>query len=234
LISCLQISDTNIHLAKEIHEISQQRDLQVAPAAAGTCPTLPFTVHFTTSSLGNSGSKGKFYIAGYGKFPLECQEKGAKCDITICGRNTLDIIYDYRKDTHKDAWTFSISGDIGPLVSHREHQISGKQNTIGGGFPTKMGGGWDLLQSYQLVILVDGYPTIRAGREALDLNILDLDIEEFFISVFVAVAVAAGCCCYCCCKSIDSLMMNSHEDEDEDADMPVAVAVAIAVTNLTA
>ena len=42
-ISCLQISDTNIHLAKESHESSQQRDLQVAPHC--------FTIHFKTSSM---------------------------------------------------------------------------------------------------------------------------------------------------------------------------------------
>ena len=159
LISCLQISDTNIHLAKESYESSQQRDLQGAPAAADTC----FTVHFTTSSLRTSKSKGnptlpyyptlsasgsKFYIAGYGDVPLKCQENGAECDITICGRTTLDIVATDRKKT----WRFSITGHhIGPLVDHREHPISGKQNTIGGAFPTKMGGNWDLFQSYTLV-----------------------------------------------------------------------------------
>jgi hypothetical protein len=100
--------------------------------------------------LGESGSKGKFYIAGYGKFPRECQKNGAECDITICGRNTLDIV----AFTRKDAWRFSITGDIGPLglVDHVEHPTSGKQNTIDQLFPTRMGSNWDVFQSYQFYL----------------------------------------------------------------------------------
>ena len=140
-------------MAKESYESSQQRDLQGAPAAADTC----FTVHFTTSSLktsksaeqfyiaGNvSASGSKFYIAGYGDVPLKCQENGAECDITICGRTTLDIVATDRKNS----WRFSITGHhIGPLVDH--HPTSGKEFLAG--FPTKMGGNWDLFQSYTLV-----------------------------------------------------------------------------------
>jgi hypothetical protein len=133
-------------LAKESHELecSQQRDLQVAAsAAADTC----FTVHFTTSSLKNSGSSDKFYIAGYekGYVPLECQKKGAECDITICGKNTLDIC-----TSAGNMWRFSIIGDIGPLVYHVEHPTSGKE--FHAGFPTKMGGKASVFQSYQLVL----------------------------------------------------------------------------------
>ena len=146
MISCLQISDTNIHLAKESYESSQQRDLIEididlhAPPEADTC----FTVHFTTSTLRYSKSIGKFSIAGYGDVPLECQENGAECDITICGRNTLDIVTSSRR-----MWRFSITGDIGLLVNHEDHPTSGKEFLAG--FPTQMGKRASIFQSYQLV-----------------------------------------------------------------------------------
>jgi hypothetical protein len=90
-----------------------------------------------------SESSGKFLIVGYGYVPLECQEKGAECDISICGRNTLDIF----TSSLQDMWRFSITGHIGPLVDHFAHPTSGSQL-----FPTIMGGsGWDVFQSYQLV-----------------------------------------------------------------------------------
>jgi len=135
----LVISDTNIHLAKESYESSQQRDLQ-APPEADTC----FTVHFTTSTLRYSKSIGGFHIMGYGMVPLECQENGAECDITICGINTLDIDTSSRK-----MWRFSITGDIGPLVNHKDHPTSGKEFLAG--FPTQMGKRASIFQSYQLV-----------------------------------------------------------------------------------
>ena len=144
-ISCLQISDTYIHLAKESHESSQQRDLQVAPHC--------FTVHFKTSSMIGGASVGKFYILGYGYVPLECQENGAECNITICGRKTLDIVSS--TSTPQGFWRFSITGHIGPLVDHAvlgpEHPTTSKQNSINQLFPTNMGGKWDFYQSYRLV-----------------------------------------------------------------------------------
>ena len=148
---------------KESHESSQQRNLQVAPAAVDTC----FTVHFTTSSEEeeeNNGStspavkkksgrgrkkgkKSKFFIVGYGEVPPDCQETGAACDIEICGtRNKLDIVLTQTKDM----WRFSITGDIGPLLYHDEHPTSNEKNIAG--FPTNMGGSFDVFQSYQLVL----------------------------------------------------------------------------------
>ena len=92
---------------------------------------------------------GKFYIPEYGYVPLKCQEEGAECDITICGKNTLDIV----ASTREDAWIFSITGDIGPLVDHAglgllEHEQE-KEKML---FPTTMlGGNGDFYQSYMLV-----------------------------------------------------------------------------------
>ena len=151
---------------KESHESSQQRNLQVAPAAVDSC----FTVHFTTSSEEeeeNNGStspavkkksgrgrkkgkKSKFFIVGYGEVPPDCQETGAACDIEICGtRNKLDIVLTQTKDM----WRFSITGDIGPLLYHDEHPTSNEKNIAG--FPTNMGGSFDVFQSYQLVDVSD-------------------------------------------------------------------------------
>jgi hypothetical protein len=85
---------------------------------------------------------GKFYIPEYGYVPLKCQEEGAECDITICGKNTLDIV----ASTREDAWIFSITGDIGPLV---DHAGLGLKKLL---FPaTTMGGKGDFYQSYMLV-----------------------------------------------------------------------------------
>jgi hypothetical protein len=103
------------------------------------------TVHFTTSSSKFSGSQDKFYILGYGYVPPECRKKSADCDITICGRNTLDIV----TPNIYDLWRFTITGDIGQLVYHLENPISDKQQEFGR-FPTKMGGNYDVIQSYQL------------------------------------------------------------------------------------
>ena len=96
-------------------------------------------------------SVGKFYILGYGYVPLECQENGAECNITICGRKTLDIVSS--TSTPQGFWRFSITGHIGPLVDHAvlEHSTTGKQNSINQLFPTNMGGKWDFYQSYRLV-----------------------------------------------------------------------------------
>jgi hypothetical protein len=169
LISCLQISDTNIHLAKESYESSQQRDLQVLPEA-DTC----FTVHFTTSTLRYSKSIGKFSIAGYGDVPLECQERGAECDITICGRNTLDI------DTSSTKmWRFSITGDIGPLVNHKDHPTSGKEFLAG--FPTQMGNRASIFQRYQLVKT----PANKANEWILTDPFMNLDEEILLVSRIV-------------------------------------------------
>jgi hypothetical protein len=113
---------------------------QLVPPEADTC----FTVHFTTSTLRYSKSIGRFSIAGYGDVPLECQERGAECDIRICGRNTLDIVTSSRR-----MWRFSITGDIGLLVKHEDHPTSGKEFLAG--FPTQMGNRASIFQSYQLV-----------------------------------------------------------------------------------
>jgi hypothetical protein len=134
-------------LSKESPESSQKKDLQVPPAAAHTADTC-FTVHFKTSK-GGGARLGKFYIAGYGYVPLKCQEEGAKCAITICGKNTLDIV----ALTRKDAWIFSITGDIGPLVEYAGLgllELEQKKNykLL---FPTTMGGKGDFYQSYMLV-----------------------------------------------------------------------------------
>ena len=112
-----------------------------------------------------SGSGG--YIIQYGYVPLECLYEGAECNIKICGRNTLDIYASGPLVDHVTPWLFSITGDIGPLVDHLEHPTSGKRNTIGGGFPTKLGGDWDVFQSYQLVHSVDGSAR-RKAQEWMD------------------------------------------------------------------
>ena len=65
---------------------------------------------------------------------------------SICGRNTLDIIV---TPNIYDLWRFTITGDIGQLVYHLENPISDKQQEFGR-FPTKMGGNYDVIQSYQL------------------------------------------------------------------------------------
>jgi hypothetical protein len=88
----------------------------------------------------DSGSEGQFYIIGYGYVPRECQKKGAECDITICGRNTLDIV----SPNIYDFWRFSIKGDIGPLVYNLENPNSDQQQIAG--FSTN-----DVIQSFQLV-----------------------------------------------------------------------------------
>jgi hypothetical protein len=88
----------------------------------------------------DSGSEGRFYIIGYGYVPRECQKKGAECDITICGRNTLDIV----SPNIYDFWRFSITGDIGPLVYILENPNSDKHQIAG--FSTN-----DVIQSFQLV-----------------------------------------------------------------------------------
>ena len=99
-----------------------------------------------------------FYILGYGYVPLACQKNGAECDITICGRKTLDIVSS--TSTPQGFWRFSITGHIGPLVDHAvlgpEHPkyiqgTTSKQNSINQLFPTNMGGKWDFYQSYRLV-----------------------------------------------------------------------------------
>ena len=147
-------------MAKEHNESSQQRNLQVL-----TLPETCFTVHFATSSEENNGRRGKkakkskFYIVGYGQVPPDCQETGGACDIEICGRNTLDIV-STRKT--KDYWKFSITGDdiIGQLVYHLENPNSAKQHSIAGGFPTKMGGNFDVIQSYQLLASPTSVPSL--------------------------------------------------------------------------
>ena len=169
MISCLQISDTNIHLAKESYESSQQRDLQVPPEA-DTC----FTVHFTTSTLRHSKSIGRFSIAGYGDVPLECQERGAECDIRICGRNTLDIVTSSRR-----MWRFSITGDIGLLVNHEDHPTSGKEFLAG--FPTQMGNRASIFQRYQLVKT----PANKANEWILTDPFMNLDEEILLVSRIV-------------------------------------------------
>ena len=88
----------------------------------------------------DSGSEGRFYIIGYGYVPRECQKKGAECDITICGRNTLDIV----SPNIYDFWRFSITGDIGQLVYNLENPNSDQQQIAG--FSTN-----DVIQSFQLV-----------------------------------------------------------------------------------
>jgi len=88
----------------------------------------------------DSGSEGQFYIIGYGYVPRECQKKGAECDITICGRNTLDIV----SPNIYDFWRFSITGDIGQLVYNLENPNSDQQQIAG--FSTN-----DVIQSFQLV-----------------------------------------------------------------------------------
>ena len=106
-----------------------------------------FTVHFTTLPLSDSGSKGNFYILGYGYVPPECRTNaGAECDFTICGRNTLDIV----TPNIYDLWRFTITGDVGPIVYHLENPNSDEQQEFGR-FPTKMGGNYDGIQSYPLV-----------------------------------------------------------------------------------
>ena len=133
MISCLQISsDTNIDLVKEGHKSIEQRNLQDASAQC-------FNVNIKTWSK-TKDDPGTFFIAGYGDVPPECLDNDAECAFQICGRITLDII------VTSGYWKFSITGDIHQLVYHIEHPTSGKQNL--GEFPTKMGGSWDVFQSY--------------------------------------------------------------------------------------
>lgn len=125
-------SDTNIDLVKEGHKSIEQRNLQDASAQC-------FNVNIKTWSK-TKDDPGTFFIAGYGDVPPECLDNDAECAFQICGRITLDII------VTSGYWKFSITGDIHQLVYHIEHPTSGKQNL--GEFPTKMGGSWDVFQSY--------------------------------------------------------------------------------------
>jgi hypothetical protein len=105
-----------------------------------------FNIHFKTMSREISDrSEGPFEIDGYGEIPKEChQKRGAQCTLQIYGMKTLTI----RAKT-SDAWHFTITGDIGDLLSYETVQNGEHFDP----FPTKLDEDeYDVSQTYGLKI----------------------------------------------------------------------------------
>ncbi len=74
-----------------------------------TCATVTFTT--TTSRWATTG--GPIEITGYGYIPNTCYNKyGATCTIELCGLDELELVQHTR-----DGWHFSVTGDVGGLLS---------------------------------------------------------------------------------------------------------------------
>jgi hypothetical protein len=75
-----------------------------------------FNIHFkTVTGWEDSVSNTSFKIDGYGEIPQSCHDHlGAECDIQIYGMKLLTI-----RAMGNDAWGFTISGDVGELISYK-------------------------------------------------------------------------------------------------------------------
>ncbi len=108
--------------------------------------TLSFNLHFKTdSNVPWSPTSGPIEIVGYGNLPLDCHNTvDAECNITVSGMSTLTL-----KTHSDDSWVFTISGDIGDLLSYKTAPGGTHLHNF---FPTRLDkDDSDYEQTYELV-----------------------------------------------------------------------------------